>query len=618
MSEVLYKSIPDMLRDHATRYADHLALKYRRQGKLQLLTYPQLYERALMVSRGLRKFGIGPGDKVAILSENRAGWVIADMGILALGAISVPIYPTSTADQIEYMLNHSEAKIVFVSNKYQYLKLLKMRSAIPRVTLVSPFERFIGDPSLPVCHFYTLSEIDDPITEEERKEIEVFIDAIKPEALMTIIYTSGTTGMPKGVMLSHYNALFAAQKSSEKAAVVSHDDTFLSFLPLSHVLERVVGYYMTIMEGCLMTFAENMDKVPANMREYQPSVMISVPRLFEKAYARIFENVHEMPLIKKWIFHWAVAKGKRYVDIRYVQQAKVPFGLGVAHAIGDALVFKKIRGLLGGNLRAFCSGGAPLDKTINEFFWIIGLPILEGYGLTETSAPVSLNTLTQLRFGSVGTPMEGVEFKVAGDGELLVKGPPVMMGYYKDPEATKEAMDGQWLRTGDIGKIEEGYIYITDRKKELIITAAGKNIAPQPIENELKLDKFISQAMVYGDRKPFLVALIVPNFDRVREFAKDKHINYFDDSDLVLHEEVEALMAGRIADVNARLAKFETIKRFAILPRDFTVEGSELTPTLKLRRRNIIEQYGEKIEEMYSENWHGTAVTIEVEAKGHS
>ena len=474
MSDIPYKSIPDMLRHNSTAFASQLALKYKRQGKLQLLNYAQYFERALMVSRGLRKFGIGPGDKIAILSENRAGWVIADMGILALGAITVPIYPTSTPEQIEYMLKHSEAKVVFVSSRYLYAKLLKMRASIPTVIQVSSFERFLGDASLPVCHFYTLSEIDDPITDVERKDLEVFIDRVKPDDLCTIIYTSGTTGVPKGVMLSHRNVIYAALKAEERAGLIHSGDIFLSFLPLSHVFERVDGYYMNVMHGCLMTFADSMEKVPENMIEYQPTVMISVPRLFEKAYARIFETVHDMSIAKKWIFHRAVAMGKRYVDFKNVRQLPVPFGVRLGHALGDLLVFRKLRGRLGGSLRSFCSGGAPLDKNINEFFWSIGIPIFEGYGLTETSAAVSVNTRTELRFGSVGKAIEGAQFKLDADGEILVKGPQVMLGYYKDEEATAATLKDGWFRTGDVGKIEDDYVYITDRKKELIITAGGK------------------------------------------------------------------------------------------------------------------------------------------------
>ena len=609
MNDIPWKSVPDMLRNHSTHFADHMALRYWRQGKLHLLKYPQFYERALMVARGLRKFGVGAGDRIAILSENRAGWVIADMGILILGAVTVPIYPTSTPEQIEYMLVNSGARFVFVSSKYQYAKLLKIRKSIPGVLQASAYERFIGDPSLPICHFYTLSEIDDPITPDEKKSLEAGIDAIGLEDLLTIIYTSGTTGVPKGVMLTHRNMLHGAYWAGLKTSMVRDNDTMLSFLPMSHVLERVNGYYTTIVNGCELTFADSIEKVPENMIEYKPTIMVSVPRLFEKAYSRIFETVHDMSVLKRWIFHKSVAAGRRYAEHRYVRAEKVPFGVAFGNWLGEILVFKKLRGRLGGTLRAFCSGGAPLDRTINEFFWAIGVPILEGYGLTETSAAISLNTPKQVRFGSVGTPIEGMEFKVEADGEILVRGPCVTRGYWNDPASTAEAFSDGWFKTGDVGKIDdEGYVYITDRKKELIITAGGKNIAPQPIENELKLDKYISQAFVFGDRKPYLTALIVPNFDRLVEFAGENHINYFDMDDLVMHEPVEELLEQRIAEVNAKLPRWETIKRFILLPRDFSIEGGELTPTLKLKRKVIVEKYRDRIEEMYAESWHSRGV----------
>ena len=610
MTDIPWKSIPDMLRTNAETFADHMALRYWRQGKLHLLKYPQFYERALMAARGLRKLGIERGDRVAILSENRAGWVIADMGILSLGAVTVPIYATSTPEQIEYMLKHSGAKFAFLSSKYQYAKLLRIRDSLPENFQVSSFERFIGDPALTVCHFYTLSEIDDPITPEERKELELSIDAIGPEDLLTLIYTSGTTGVPKGVMLSHRNVMHGAHLGGIKTGMIRNSDTMLSFLPMSHVFERVDGYYTTMMNGCELTFADSIEKVPENMIEYKPTVMVSVPRLFEKAYSRIFETVHEMSVVKRWIFHKAVAAGRNFVEYKYVKQTKVPFGVVFGKWLGEVLVFKKLKARLGGTLRVFISGGAPLDRTINEFFWAIGLPILEGYGLTETSAGICINNKSKLRFGSVGTPLEGMEFKVDVDGEILTRGPAVTKGYWNDPQATAEAIteDG-WFRTGDVGKIdEEGFIYITDRKKELIITAGGKNIAPQPIENELKLDKYISQAFVFGDRKPYLTALVVPNFDRIIEFAKENHINYFDMDDLVMHEPIEELLEKRIAEVNSHLARWETIKRFILLPRDFSIEGGELTPTLKLKRKVIVEKYHDRIEEMYAESWHSRSV----------
>ena len=583
MNGLTYRSLPDMLRSNAKEFNSRPALKYRKQGSFVTLTYSEYYLRALMVARGLGKMNIKPGDRIAILSENRAGWVIADMGILCTGSVTVPIYPTNTPEQIEYMINHSGARIVFVSGKFQYTKLLKIREEIPGLELVVSFERFLGEPALPVTTFYQLSEIDSPITPEEQKEIEAGIDLIKPADLLTLIYTSGTTGIPKGVMLSHNNILTNTRYLTEQSRAIDKNDTLLSFLPLSHILERTAGYYMTIRNGALMTFADSIEKVAENMLEIRPTVMVCVPRLFEKIYHRIFENAHQMSAVKRSLFHWAVDIGKKYVAATYINKQPTQL-LNLKYALADRLVFSKIRVRFGGNMKLFCSGGAPLDKTINEFFWAIGIPIFEGYGLTETSPALSFNNFEHIRFGSVGVTLEQTELKIAEDGEILAKGPQIMMGYYNDPVATAEVLEDGWLKTGDIGHIEEGFVYITDRKKELIITAGGKNIAPQPIENALKMDKYVSSAFVYGDRKPYLTALIVPNLERLLELAKDKHINYYELDDLVMHETVQKLFEQRLVDINRNRAPYETIKKFVLLAHDFSIEGGELTPTMKMNK----------------------------------
>lgn len=598
MSNPMHNSIPDMLRSNAAKFSSRPALKYRKQGVFVTLTYAAYYERVLMVARGLGKMGVKQGDRIAILSENRAGWVIADMGILCCGAVTVPVYPTNTPEQIAYMINHSGARIIFVSGKFQYTKLLKVREAIPGVELVVSFERFLGDPALPVTTFYQLSEIDSAITADERKEIEAGIDRIMPDDMLTLIYTSGTTGIPKGVMLSHHNILTNVRFLTEQSGVIGKEETLLSFLPLSHILERTAGYYLTIFNGALLAFADSIEKVPENMTEIRPTVMVSVPRLFEKIYHRIFENAHQMPAIKRTIFHWGVDVGKKYIAATYINKQPSAL-LNFKYALADRLIFSKIRARFGGNMKLFCSGGAPLDKTINEFFWILGIPIFEGYGLTETSPALSFNNFEHIRFGSVGVALEQTEFRIAEDGEILVRGPQVMLGYYHDPEATAEAIQDGWFKTGDIGHIEDGFLFITDRKKELIITAGGKNIAPQPIENELKMDKYITSAYVYGDRKPYLTALIVPNIERLLEFSKEKHIHYYELDDLVMHEPVQKLFEHRLADINSRLAPYETIKKFILLVHDFSIEGGELTPTLKLRRKIIYEKYKHRIEDLY-------------------
>ena len=602
MNSPTYRSMPDMLRNNAEKFGSRLALKYRKQGVFVTLTYAAYYERALMVSRGLGKMGVKPGDRIAILSENRAGWVIADMGILCARAVTVPIYPTNTPEQIEYMVNHSGARIVFVSGKFQYSKLLKIRKSLPGLELVVSFERFLGDPELPVTTFYQLSEIDSAITPEEKQEIEAGIDRIEPDDMLTLIYTSGTTGVPKGVMLSHNNILTNTRYLTEQSGVINENDVLLSFLPLSHILERTAGYYLSIYNGALLAFADSIEKVPENMVEIRPTVMVSVPRLFEKIYHRIFENAHQMPAVKKALFHWAVDVGKKYVAATYIDRQPSAL-LNLKYSIADRLIFSKIRARFGGNMKLFCSGGAPLDKTINEFFWVIGIPIFEGYGLTETSPALSFNNFEHIRFGSVGFALEQTEFKIAEDGEILVKGPQVMLGYYNDPAATAETIHDGWLKTGDVGHIDDdGFVFITDRKKELIITAGGKNIAPQPIENEIKMDKYVSSVFVHGDRKPYLIALIVPNLERLLEYAKEKHINYYQIDDLVMHEPVQKLFEQRLAEINKQLAPYETIKKFVLLAHDFSIDGGELTPTLKLRRKIIYEKYKYKIEDLYADH----------------
>ncbi|HXE97658.1 MAG TPA: long-chain fatty acid--CoA ligase [Dongiaceae bacterium] len=601
MSGMTFRSVPDMLRNNAREFSDRPALKYRKQGAFITLTYAAYYERVLMVARGLGKLGVKPGDRIAILSENRVGWVIADMGILCSRAVTVPIYPTNTPEQIAYMINHSGARILFVSGKFQYFKLLKVRDSLPGVELVVSFERFLGDPSLPVTTFYQLSEIDSPISAEEKMKIEAEIDRIEPGDMLTLIYTSGTTGTPKGVMLSHANILSNVRYITEQSGAIGKDDTLLSFLPLSHILERTTGYYLPICNGALLTFADSIEKVPENMVEIRPTIMICVPRLFEKIYHRIFENAHQMPAVKKALFHWAVDIGKKYVAATFIDKRPSAL-LNLEYALADRLIFSKIRARFGGNMKLFCSGGAPLDKAINEFFWIIGIPIFEGYGLTETSPALCFNNFDHIRFGSVGVALEHTEFKIAGDGEILVRGPQVMLGYYNDPAGTAEAIQDGWLKTGDIGRIDDGFVYITDRKKEMIVTAGGKNIAPQPIENELKMDKYVTSAFVYGDRKPYLTALIVPNLERLLGFAKEKHIHYYELDDLVMTAPVQNLFEQRLAEINSRLAHFETIKKFALLSHDFSIEGGELTPTLKMKRKVIYEKYRQRIEDMYADH----------------
>ncbi|TKB23237.1 long-chain fatty acid--CoA ligase [Desulfopila sp. IMCC35006] len=605
MNIMSYQSIPAILKDNARKYGKRTAISYKQKGVYLSLTYEEFYERVLMLARGLQKYGVLPGDKVAIFSENRLGWAISDFGIQSVGGITVPIYATNTGKQAAYVLNHSEASVVFCSTKGQYEKLYSVKDQIPDVELVVSYERFLGHRSFPVYTQYQLSEVETPLSLEDTQQIEKQIDTITQDDLITIIYTSGTTGVPKGVLLSQRNIMINAEYGARQLGMPLKDETTLSFLPLSHVLERTGGYYSTLMHGNHIAFAEKPAAVMENMVEVRPTSMVSVPRLFEKIYAKVYESVNKMPPWRQKIFYKAVEVGREYVNKKYVSCE--PLGLlNIQYKFFDKLVFKKIRDKFGGRLRFFLCGGAPLDKTINEFMWIIGLPVFSGYGLTETSPVVALSGVGMVRFDSVGKAVLETELKLAEDGELLVKGPQVMLGYYKNDEATMESFEDGWFKTGDIATIdEEGFVYIVDRKKELIITAGGKNIAPQPIENELKLDKYISQAIVFGDRKPYLVAIITPNIEQVIDFAREQKISYIDVEELVVNAQVKELYANRIKELNKSYPPYKTIKYFALVLNDFSIEGGELTPTLKLKRKFILDKYRGVVEDLYLSKGEG-------------
>lgn len=597
-----YQSLPQMLRRTAELHGARPALSNKRSGSYITLNYQQFYTRVLMTARGLRKAGMECGDNVAIFSENRIGWAIADFGIQAAGGASVPIYATNTGSQAAYIINHCAAKIVFVSGRQQYEKLLGVRDQLPQVELVVSFERFLGDLKLPVYTLNQLSEVSYPLTADEKTQIEKEIDAITPDSLATVIYTSGTTGEPKGVMLSQYNLLSNATIGHQHLGGIHPEDIFLSFLPLSHVLERTAGYHSALLLGSHIAFAESVNTVIENIIEIRPTFIVSVPRLFEKIHSRIYESVHQSSPFKRNLFHRAIEIGREYVRRRYIDNQPVGL-LGLKYRMYDKLVFSKIRTKFGGNLRSFICGGAPLDKTINEFMWIIGLPVFEGYGLTETSPAVTLNNRQHLRFGSVGIPLEETQLKLAEDGELLIKGPQVMRGYYKDEAATAAAMDDGWFKSGDIATIDDqGFVTIVDRKKEIIITAAGKNIAPQPLENALKLDKYISQVYVHGDRKPYLVALLTPNLERLIELAQREKLDYLAVDELVTNRRVLELFQERVELFNQTQPSYQTIKKFALLPREFSIEGGELTPTMKQKRKVIYAIHKEQIEELYLAN----------------
>jgi long-chain acyl-CoA synthetase len=413
----------------------------------------------------------------------------------------------------------------------------------------------------------------------------------------SIIYTSGTTGDPKGVILNHWN--FVSNVLAALSCIgLGASDRCLSFLPLSHVFERTAGYYAMLCGGASIAYAESIEKVGDNMREVSPTIVVSVPRLYEKIYARILDAVTAGSHLKKNMFFWALDVGKMYVNQKIEKRLKG--GVKLKYKIATKLVFRKLQARTGGKLRFFVSGGAPLARDIAEFFYAAGLPILEGYGLTETSPLITVNTFDHFRFGTVGRPAPGVEVKIEDDGEIVCRGPNVMLGYYKKPDLTREVLDGPWFHTGDIGYLDDdGFLTITDRKKDILVTAGGKNVAPQPIENLLKTSKYISQAVLIGNSRKFISALVVPNFENVRTFADAAGIPYHDDTDLAKNEKVHKKIYEEIEEKSQHLASFERIKKFVLAAKDFSVEDNELTPTLKVKRKIIEKKFEKEIDALY-------------------
>jgi long-chain acyl-CoA synthetase len=572
-------------------------MRVRRDGRWTELSYRALAEQVQAASVGLRELGLGDGDRVAILSENRPEWAIADYACLAARCTDVPIYPTLPARQAEYILRDAGAAALLVSSAAQLEKILPLRDRLPALRQVVVFDP--GDQPAGVLGFDQLLECGRSAL-ARHPDWRAHALGARPDDLATLIYTSGTTGDPKGVMLTHGNIA-----SNVTTCVDMFDfrvgDECLSFLPLSHIFERMFGHYSMFHAGVIINYAGGIDTVPADMQDLRPTMMASVPRLYEKIFARVLDSVRASSPLRRKIFAWARMIGEEWVD-RSLAGAPISAGLALERRLADRLVFAKLRARTGGRIRFFISGGAPLAPEIAKFFFAAGMPILEGYGLTETSPVMAVNVFGQTKLGTVGRPIPGVEVRIAPDGEIVTRGPNVMHGYYGKPEATAEAVDPDgWFHTGDIGVLDaEGYLKITDRKKDLIVTAGGKNIAPQPIENLAKSSKYVSNAVMLGDRRPFPIMLIVPQADPLKAWCA-RHGVAEDEVDRMLSvAQVQAKLEREVRRTLRDLAQFEMPKKFLFLARDFSVEGGELTPTLKVRRRVVEERHRAAIEALYT------------------
>jgi len=548
------------------------------------------------LSLGLNALGIQPGDRAAILSENRPEWAMADYAILCAGAWSVPIYPTLPAHQVAPLLKDSGARAIFLSSMEQLDKILTVRAQCPALEYVILME---GAPP-PEAGFLRLDQVVDkgrPVLEMNPTAFEQRAARVKPDDVATLIYTSGTTGESKGAMLTHDN-LVSNVKASCEVVPITGEAVALSFLPLSHVFERMLDYAY-LYRTASIAYAESIEKLRDNFIEVEPHCFGAVPRVYEKVQGRILDKVRAGSGLKQKLFHWALRVGRE--RLAYVERGeRPPAGLARKFKIADKLVFAKIRHALGSRFRFAVSGGAPLSRDLAQFFLGAGVTIYEGYGLTETSPVICVNGPNGWRLGTVGRPISGVEVKIAPDGEILTRGPHVMKGYFNKPEATAEAIDKEgWFHTGDIGHLDaDGFLAITDRKKDLIVLAGGKKAAPQPIENELKKSPYISLPIVLGDRHKFLAALIVPNFERLSEWSRENNVTFTPEA-IDANGQVRRLFQEEIDTYNAGKAHHEQVRAFALLPADLTIEDGSITPTLKVKRRILETRYQNLIEGMY-------------------
>jgi len=592
----VYRNLCTVFAEVADRQPEHVALVRILKGQTLPLSYGDYLRRTVHLSVGLEDTGVSSGDRVLLLSENRPEWAIADYALLSLGAIVVPVYPSLPANQIAYLAQDSGARVIIVSDEKQYRKAVEVSRAVPQLETIVVMD----PPAQLASNALSLADLEARGAEvaDAEKRFRQRIATIPPEHFATFIYTSGTTGEPKGAMLTHQN-LLSNVDASLQVIDAGPDDVFLSFLPLSHVFERMAGHFTVVACGATVCYCETLFTIARDMQIAKPTVMLAVPRLFESIRDRILENVTKQPPLRRRIFHWAFRNASKAAEAIRGERRWTPW-LRFKHRIADRLVLHKVRAITGGRFRFFVSGGAALGRSLAEFFHAFGIMVLEGYGLTETSPVVSVNRPNDYRFGTVGKPIPGVEVRIAEDGEILVRGHNVMVGYYAKPAETAQVIDSDgWFHTGDLGSLDaDGFLRITGRKKDIIVLANGKNVAPVPIEEQLKSSPYISEAVLFGDEQDVITALIVPNFERTREWAKMQGLLVQSDVELVALPEVRQLIKQEIERLTTHLAEFEKVRRFTLLDHPFSIETGELTPTLKVRRHFIKQRYAKELEAM--------------------
>ena len=595
-----YKSLGDMFFNNRNDCPEKIAYKHKKDGQWFPITFKEAADKVEQIAAALHSLGIQKGDKVAVMSPNRIEWAFTDYAAVSLGAVLVHIYPTLLAEQALYILNDSESKLVVVSDESQVDKIEAIKAELNSTTHFYVMETEDSKIEKSWKNFDSFYQSGKVVLEKENKLVSRILSDVSLDDMATIIYTSGTTGEPKGAMLTHKNFLSNIENGS-KVFTFYPEDVLLSFLPLSHVFERMAGHYLSCYHALQVAYAESIEQVPENLVEIKPTLMISVPRLYEKMYAKVLDNVESGSPVKRKIFYWTLKVGREYIK-KIMYHQPVPMILQFKRNIAFKLVFHKLSERLGGKIRFMISGGAPLSAEIAEFFGAAGLYILEGYGLTETSPAISLNQVEKFRYGTVGPVIPNVEVQIAEDGEILSRGDHIMLGYYNKEAATKEVIDEEkWFHTGDIGHInDDGFLVITDRKKNIIVTSGGKNIAPQPIENSLITGQFIEQAVVIGDNRNYCTAVIVVTEEMIAKWAKNKNIELPDLKNINDDQNVRELLHNEVDRLTADFARYESIKDFYLISDLFSIENDMLTPTLKVKRKVVEEKYKGDIDNMYS------------------
>lgn len=597
------KSIPATFMEVCRERGERIAMRHKEFGIWKEISWNEYYRQASYVAHALLQLGVKLGDTVGIIGENCPEWLYIDFGVQMAGARTVGIYTTNAWQQVQYILEHAECKILFAENEEQVDKWLQMRSELPQLQYVIYWDKKglerLKDPQLLFYDHIVAKGRESFEADPERHRSRV--EQISPDDTAILVYTSGTTGQPKGAMLTSRNILWVVETiQKQNPDLVRAGDQTISFLPLCHIFERQFGGYFPLLMGHVVNFAESPETVAQNLREIRPTVGYGVPRMWEKYQSNVIIKMADAPWFNRQVFALAVKIGKRYTD-RKLDGEKINWGLKAAHFLAYWSVFYPLKYMLGLNrMRAALTGAAPISPKVIRFYHMLGITMFEGYGMTETSILITFSKPTELKLGAVGKPYDGVEVRLAEDGEILVRHPGVISGYYKDPEATARALKDGWLHTGDVGEFdEEGFLYIVDRKKDIIITAGGKNVAPQKIENKLKVSIYINDAIVIGDRRKFLTAIIVLDEENINKYARDKKIQYSAYSELASHSEIRKLIDHEVQQVNKELARVETIRKFTILDKRLYVEDGEVTPTMKVKRKFIDEQYRELIEAMY-------------------